>query len=118
MADPYGTNPLAESLKERDPLRYEQVAAIKEPPKLFANGTADTPAFTASGIDHNSCSDFLSGSATQPPRTPTSCRCTPGSSSTPACPKSRSNTKVYATPTARRGLADQHRPRHPHTGAA
>lgn len=51
MADPYGTNPLAEEIRERDSFRFEQVAAVKEPPKLFANGTADIPAFTASGID-------------------------------------------------------------------
>jgi hypothetical protein len=51
MPDPYSANPLAEMLKERDPYRYEQVAAVKEPPKLFAAGSADVPAFTASGID-------------------------------------------------------------------
>jgi hypothetical protein len=51
MADPYGLNPLAEQIKERDALKYDQVAAVKAPPKLFANGTADYPAFTASGID-------------------------------------------------------------------
>jgi hypothetical protein len=51
MSDPYSPNPLADMLRERDPYRYEQVAAVKEPPKLFAGGTSDTPAFTASGID-------------------------------------------------------------------
>jgi hypothetical protein len=51
MADPYGANPLAEMLQERDPYRFEQVSAVKEPPKMFAGGAADVPAFTASGID-------------------------------------------------------------------
>jgi hypothetical protein len=49
--DPYAPNPLADEVRERDPFRYEQVAAVKEPPKLFAGGTSDIPAFTASGID-------------------------------------------------------------------
>ncbi len=51
MADAYGTNPLAEEIRERDPYRFAQVAAVKAPPKMFANGTADVPAFTASGIE-------------------------------------------------------------------
>lgn len=50
MADPYSVNPLADAVRESEPHRYEQVAAVKEPPKLFAGGTSDTPAFTASGI--------------------------------------------------------------------
>jgi hypothetical protein len=51
MADPYGINPLADEIRERDPFRFEEVSKFAEPPKLFANGTADVPAFTASGID-------------------------------------------------------------------
>lgn len=49
--DPYAPNALADEVRERDPLRFEKVAAVKEPPKLFAGGTSDIPAFTASGID-------------------------------------------------------------------
>ena len=51
MADPYAVNPLADMIRERDPFKFEQVLAVKEAPKLFAGGTADVPAFTASGID-------------------------------------------------------------------
>ncbi len=50
-ADPYSLNPFAELLREADPHRYEQVSAVKAPPKMFAGGQSDTPAFTASGID-------------------------------------------------------------------
>ncbi len=49
--DPYALNPLADAIRERDPARYGQVSAVMAAPKLFAGGTADTPAFTASGVD-------------------------------------------------------------------
>ncbi|MCD4525238.1 hypothetical protein [Nocardioides sp. cx-173] len=49
--DPYAPNPFADRAKLIDPVRFEQVSAVKEPPKMFAGGTSDTPAFTASGID-------------------------------------------------------------------
>lgn len=51
MADPYSVNPLAQMLAERDPWRYDQLTRVGEPPKMFDNGTADVPAFTASGVD-------------------------------------------------------------------
>lgn len=51
MADAYAPNPIADEIRDRDPYRFEQVAAVKDPPKLFAGGTSDLPAFTASGID-------------------------------------------------------------------
>ena len=49
--DPYSPNPFADLIRETDPFRYEQVSAVKAPPKMFAGGQSDTPAFTASGID-------------------------------------------------------------------
>ena len=49
--DNYSTNPLADQARLMDPRRFEEVVTVKAPPKLFAGGTADVPAFTASGID-------------------------------------------------------------------
>lgn len=49
--DNYAANPLAERARLMDPTRFELVSAVVEPPKLFAGGRADLPAFTASGID-------------------------------------------------------------------
>lgn len=49
--DPYSPNPFADLIRETDPYRYEKVAAVVAPPKMFAGGRSDTPAFTASGID-------------------------------------------------------------------
>lgn len=51
MPSIYDPNPLAEVIRETDPLRYDAVKAIKDPPRMFAGGTADFPAFTASGLD-------------------------------------------------------------------
>lgn len=51
MVDHYGPNPLAEAAQARDPRRFEEVASVLEPPKMFANGSADHPIFCASGID-------------------------------------------------------------------
>jgi hypothetical protein len=51
MTSIYDPNPLAEAIRSTNPLRYDQVIAIKAPPKMFAGGAADYPAFTASGID-------------------------------------------------------------------
>ncbi|MDO9378643.1 MAG: hypothetical protein Q7T56_07320 [Nocardioidaceae bacterium] len=51
MADPYSPNPLADQYAQTHPERFEAVSAAKAPPKMFAGGTSDTPAFTASGID-------------------------------------------------------------------
>ncbi|MCH1867083.1 hypothetical protein [Nocardioides sp. CFH 31398] len=53
MTDPYSANPLAEMLAERDPWRFDRLTKVSTPPKMFANGTADVPAFTASGIEPN-----------------------------------------------------------------
>ncbi|MFY0406904.1 hypothetical protein [Solicola sp. PLA-1-18] len=51
MVDNYATNPLADWYAEVYPERFKAVSAVKDPPKMFAGGTSDTPAFTASGID-------------------------------------------------------------------
>jgi hypothetical protein len=51
MTSIYDPNPLAEAIRNTNPLRYDRVIAIKTPPKMFAGGAADHPAFTASGID-------------------------------------------------------------------
>jgi hypothetical protein len=50
--DPYGLNPLAQDYRQVNPDTYG-VALSKAgpPPKMFSQGTADLPAFTASGID-------------------------------------------------------------------
>lgn len=50
--DVYGLNPLADDFRQVNPATYD-VALSKAgpPPKMFAGGTADLPAFTASGID-------------------------------------------------------------------
>lgn len=50
--DPYGRNPLAEDCRQASKPAYDiAVRNPGPPPKLFTNGTADLPAFTASGID-------------------------------------------------------------------
>lgn len=49
--NPYDPNPLADLARAEDAVRYEQVAAVVPPSKMFAGGTSDVPAFTASGID-------------------------------------------------------------------
>jgi hypothetical protein len=50
--DPYGPNPLAEDCRQAAPAAYN-AAVVKAgpPPKLFTDGTADLPAFTAAGFD-------------------------------------------------------------------
>jgi hypothetical protein len=50
--DPYAPNPLAEDCRQAAPAAYN--AALEKagpPPKLFTEGTADLPAFTAAGFD-------------------------------------------------------------------
>ena len=50
--DPYGTNPLAEDCRQASPAAYNvALAKAGPPPKLFTDGTADLPAFTAVGFD-------------------------------------------------------------------
>ena len=50
--DPYGLNPLADDYRQVNDGTY-RIALSKAgpPPKMFAGGSADLPAFTASGID-------------------------------------------------------------------
>ncbi len=47
----YAANPLADAAREGDPAWYAAISAAVPAPKMFAGGTADLPAFTASGID-------------------------------------------------------------------
>jgi hypothetical protein len=50
--DPYGTNPLADDCRQATPAAYNAaLAKAGPPPKLFTDGTADLPAFTAAGFD-------------------------------------------------------------------
>lgn len=50
--DPYGLNPLAEDYRQVNAETYNlALSKAGPPPKMFAGGTADLPAFTASGID-------------------------------------------------------------------
>ncbi|WP_374969925.1 hypothetical protein [Terrabacter sp. BE26] len=50
--DPWGANPLADDYRQVNPENYAiSVAKAGPPPKMFSSGTADLPAFTASGID-------------------------------------------------------------------
>jgi hypothetical protein len=50
--DPYGMNPLAEDCRQASPAAYNvALAKAGPPPKLFTDGTADLPAFTAAGFD-------------------------------------------------------------------
>ena len=49
--DPWSVNVLADDLEQSNAWVYAQAIADGPPPKMFANGTADLPAFTASGID-------------------------------------------------------------------
>lgn len=52
VIDPYGPNPLAEDYKQVNPATYGISEREAGPaPKMFAGGTQDLPAFTASGID-------------------------------------------------------------------
>lgn len=51
MTSIYDPNPLADVTRAADPDRFDAVASIKPPPKMFAGGASDYPAFTASGID-------------------------------------------------------------------
>jgi hypothetical protein len=50
--DPYGANPLTEDCRQAAPAAFN-AAVVKAgpPPKLFTDGTADLPAFTAVGFD-------------------------------------------------------------------
>lgn len=50
--DVYGLNPIAEDYRQVNAANYQvSTAKAGAPPKMFASGTADLPAFTASGID-------------------------------------------------------------------
>lgn len=50
--DPYGLNPLAEDYRQVNAETYDlALSKAGPPPKMFASGAADLPAFTASGID-------------------------------------------------------------------
>lgn len=54
QVDPYATNLLADDLKIVSPTSYQIASRQSSPPKMFTGGTADLPAFTASGADPKS----------------------------------------------------------------
>lgn len=50
--DPYATNVLAEDCRQASPAAYNAaLAKAGPPPKMFTDGAADLPAFTAAGFD-------------------------------------------------------------------
>jgi hypothetical protein len=50
--DPYATNVLAEDCRQASTAAYKvALAKAGPPPKMFTDGTADLPAFTAAGFD-------------------------------------------------------------------
>ena len=51
--DPWAANALADDLAASNPWTFQQAVSEAPVPKMFANGTADIPIFTASGIDPN-----------------------------------------------------------------
>lgn len=51
LIDPWAPNALADDLAQSNPWAYAQALVDGPVPRMFANGTSDLPAFTASGID-------------------------------------------------------------------
>jgi hypothetical protein len=48
--DPFSANPLADDLRQVSPTAYRQATTEAPVPRMFDDGTADLPAFTASGL--------------------------------------------------------------------
>jgi hypothetical protein len=49
--DPFAANPLIDDVRLASPSAFAQAAAEMPAPKMFDDGTADYPAFLASGLD-------------------------------------------------------------------